>query len=294
MIDVDVARTFLTVAETSSFQLAAQRLNVTQSTISARIRVLEERLGRRLFERSRMGAALTAHGRAFKRYAAAIVHAWEEGRRMAASDAVGGDRLAVGGEHDLWARMLAQWLLELSAQFPAGRLTAVAADVENLMEGIRQLRLDLAVMHKCPDADDLSAEQLMEDEHVLVTTDPSGVFHDRYVEIVWPLDAESVAQRDRFISEPARTRINLGFSTISYLVISQGAGYLPRRLVDPYIDAGHFHVVEDAPVFHSSVYLVRRAEEESAAMKQATDILKDVARLADRGELPPPFWSGVH
>ena len=45
MIDVDTALTFLKVAETNSFQLAAKHLNVTQSTVSARIRVLEERLG---------------------------------------------------------------------------------------------------------------------------------------------------------------------------------------------------------------------------------------------------------
>jgi LysR family transcriptional regulator, flagellar master operon regulator len=292
MIDVDVARTFLTVADTGSFQLAAQRLNVTQSTVSARIRVLEERLGRRLLERSRMGAALTAHGRAFKRYAAAIVHAWEEGRRVAASDAVGGDRLSVGGEHNLWTRMLAQWLLELTAACPGAHLTAIAADSENLLEGLRQSSLELAVMHARPDADDLAVSQIMDDEHVLVTTDPSGGYHDRYVEIIWPLDPESLAQRDRFIAEPARTRINLGFSTINYLMISQAAGYLPRRLVDPYVDAGHLHIAEDAPVFRSAVYLVRRAEDPSALMTRADGILRDIASLAERGELPPPFWNG--
>ena len=48
------------VAETGSFIDAARKMNVTQSTVSARIKVLEEEFGRSLFERSRNGAASTA------------------------------------------------------------------------------------------------------------------------------------------------------------------------------------------------------------------------------------------
>ena len=38
MIDIEVARTFLAVIETGTFQGAADKVNVTQSTVSARIR----------------------------------------------------------------------------------------------------------------------------------------------------------------------------------------------------------------------------------------------------------------
>ena len=49
-MDIALARTFLMVAETGSFIDAARKMNVTQSTVSARIKVLEEQFSRSLFE----------------------------------------------------------------------------------------------------------------------------------------------------------------------------------------------------------------------------------------------------
>ncbi|MCE3246713.1 MAG: LysR family transcriptional regulator, partial [Geminicoccaceae bacterium] len=48
-MDIELARTFLTIVETGSFVRAAERLNVTQTTVSARVRSLEEQLRRPVF-----------------------------------------------------------------------------------------------------------------------------------------------------------------------------------------------------------------------------------------------------
>ena len=58
-MNIEHARTFLAVADTGSFVSAAERLHVTQSTVSARIRALEDLLGRPLFTRNKAGAVLT-------------------------------------------------------------------------------------------------------------------------------------------------------------------------------------------------------------------------------------------
>ncbi|MEF9605994.1 LysR family transcriptional regulator, partial [Paracoccus sp. PXZ] len=61
-MDINQARTFLEVVHSGSFVAAADRLNVTQTAVSARIRTLEESLGRRLFIRNKAGARLTPAG----------------------------------------------------------------------------------------------------------------------------------------------------------------------------------------------------------------------------------------
>ena len=58
-VDIDRARTFLEIVHTGSFLKAAERLHVTQTTVSARVRMLEEELGRRLFIRNRNGATVS-------------------------------------------------------------------------------------------------------------------------------------------------------------------------------------------------------------------------------------------
>jgi DNA-binding transcriptional LysR family regulator len=130
----------------------------------------------------------------------------------------------------------------------------------------------------------------MDDDLVLVTTDPNGGYEDRYVDIAWPMDALSKAQREKLAAR-ARTTIDLGYSSVNYLIMSQAAGYLPRRLVDPFIASGRLHRVADAPVFHSPVYVVRRIGLESRKLDRAVAILRDLAKLAVDGKLPPPFWS---
>jgi len=58
------------VAEHGSFRRAAEILNLSQSTISRRIQLLERRLGMPLFERNRTGARPTLAGERFMRDAA--------------------------------------------------------------------------------------------------------------------------------------------------------------------------------------------------------------------------------
>jgi DNA-binding transcriptional LysR family regulator len=83
-MNIEHLRTFLEIAETGNFNRAAERLHVTQSTVSARIRTLEEQLDRSLFVRARNGAELTAAGRHFQRYALTTVRAWQQARQRIA------------------------------------------------------------------------------------------------------------------------------------------------------------------------------------------------------------------
>ena len=54
-MDINVARTFLEVVKTGSFVGAASNLNLTQTAVSARIRALEDQLGRPVFVRNKAG-----------------------------------------------------------------------------------------------------------------------------------------------------------------------------------------------------------------------------------------------
>lgn len=68
-MDFNHLKTFLEVAKNKSFSRAAEKLNVTQPSISAQIRSLETVLGRRLFERGGGKVTLTAAGRVFEPFA---------------------------------------------------------------------------------------------------------------------------------------------------------------------------------------------------------------------------------
>jgi len=62
VLDPDLLKAFVAVAEHRSFTRAAATLNRTQSAVSVQIRRLEDRLGTKLFQRTRAGVAPTAAG----------------------------------------------------------------------------------------------------------------------------------------------------------------------------------------------------------------------------------------
>ena len=78
-MDIDQLRTFDRITRDLSFTKAAARLNVTQATVSMRMRVLEDHLGVTLFTRGRK-VALTDQGMTFLPYARRILAAAQEGR----------------------------------------------------------------------------------------------------------------------------------------------------------------------------------------------------------------------
>src|SRR3546814_14992840 len=83
-MDISVARTFLEVVKTGSFVGAAANLNLTQTAVSARIRVLDDQPDRPVFTRTKAGAKLTPAGEQFLPFATTFVQLWDRARRAVA------------------------------------------------------------------------------------------------------------------------------------------------------------------------------------------------------------------
>src|SRR5829696_9651343 len=72
---------FLAVARLGNLSRAAEEMYLTQPTLTARLKALEEELGDPLFVRTSRGMRLTEAGREFLEYAERIVGSFEEGKR---------------------------------------------------------------------------------------------------------------------------------------------------------------------------------------------------------------------
>ncbi|MGL4321877.1 MAG: LysR family transcriptional regulator, partial [Paracoccaceae bacterium] len=65
-MQIELIDTFLDLVETRSFNRTAERLGITQSSVSGRVQALEAATGVRLFNRSRAGTDLSAEGVRFE------------------------------------------------------------------------------------------------------------------------------------------------------------------------------------------------------------------------------------
>src|ERR1700754_954447 len=114
-MDTELARTFLTVVEAGNFITAADRLHVSQSTVSTRIHTLEGQLGCILFVRNKAGTTLTSAGRQFQRHASNLVRTVEQARHdIGLPEGFSGTR-TVGGRIGLWEEFLVHWLSLMQA-----------------------------------------------------------------------------------------------------------------------------------------------------------------------------------
>lgn len=109
-MQIELLETFLDLMETKSFNRTAERLDLTQSTVSARVQSLETMLGRKLFTRSRAGTQPTPAGHRLHDHARALRHQWNEARRSVQSTGNFSQSLRIGIQHDLASSHIADWV----------------------------------------------------------------------------------------------------------------------------------------------------------------------------------------
>jgi|SRR5687768_15166967 len=284
-MDLNLARTFLEIVETRNFARAAERLHVTQTAVSARVRTLEDLLGRRLFVRNKAGAALTPAGERFARYARILVQAWEQARHQVAVPPGRRAVLTVGCEITLWDPLLVDWLQWMHRSAPHLALrTAVAAPAE-LLEQVATGVLELAVIYAPQQRPGLKIELLIEDRLVLVTTArrPSVPKAADYVLVDW--GPEFAAQHHLAFPQLANPATTVGFGPLglAYICEAGGAGYFRASAVRKHLASGKLRVVEDAPVFLHPAYAVYSETADAKILTPALTGLRHVAAA----ESPP-------
>ncbi len=279
-MDIDLVRTYLAVVEQGSFVDAADKVYVTQSTVSMRIKSLEERLGRTLFERGKSGAKLTPAGRQFQKHAEAFVRIWSQASAEVALPE-GHDRVfAIGGQYSLWDGYLLRWVtwMRETRQDVALRthLGHSAILMRNLADGV----LDLAVLYRPDQRPGFRIEKLFEEQLVLVSSVGSSrdLMSGNYVLIDW--GPEFLADHTLNFPElvvPGLT-LGLGSLAINYLLENSASGYLPRRVAERYLADGRLHRIDPAPDFFYPAYAVFPGDKDEELYETALKGLREMSR----------------
>ncbi|HSH42619.1 MAG TPA: LysR family transcriptional regulator [Arenicellales bacterium] len=276
-MDTELARTFLTVVAAGNFIKAAARLHVTQSTVSARIRLLEEHLGCTLFVRNKGGTTLTPSGRLFQRHAAALVRTIEQARQEVGIPPSYESTLTVGGRFGLWEELMLEWLPWMRRRAPGIALRAEIGFEEDLMERLVEGSMDLAVMYTPQSRPGLTVEPLLEEQLILVSTDQDVPDSDNeYTYVDW--GPEFFAKHSLSFPETAAAplTVNIGWLGLQHILRHGGSGYFPKRLVRSYLNSGQLARVPEAPTFSLPAYSVHLAETDSDVIDLALEGIRHV------------------
>lgn len=274
-MDIELARTFIDIFRTGSFIATAERLHVTQTTVTARIQNLEAQVGCKLFIRNRAGAKPTEHGERFMPYASQLVQTWDAARRDLPLAQGLDDLIAIGGEVSLGTPLMLKWAVELRNANPGQAIRVVVADGSDLQEKIELGLVSAALVYRPEYRPGIQVEQILEEKLIQVASvsNPEPYFY-----VDWGPDF----RKQHNIAMPEKTKpalsFNLGPLALQYMLQCGGSGFFRTRVVEEYIEKKLLRVVQYAPEFSYPVYLVYSRANKSAALDQALAVLRKLAK----------------
>jgi LysR family cyn operon transcriptional activator len=201
---------FLAAADTLHFTKAAERLSVTQPTLSHQIAQLEAHLGGPLFDRVGKQVRLTESGALLKTYADRAIRELEAGR-LALSELEGmirGD-LRIGVIQSFSRTLLPSILGGFIMTYPGIRLNIRELTGFEIEQGLAAGTLDLGIAFAPTVLDSAEVEPVLE-ERLLLVVGPENEFARRKWVRLSELDGKSV--------------------------VLLGKEFLTRRLIDKYLE----------------------------------------------------------
>lgn len=282
-MDVNAARTFLEIVRTGSFVSAAVNLNLTQTAVSARIRVLEEQLDQPLFVRNKSGAKLTTAGEQFLRFATSMVQVWERARKAVALPPGREMVVTIGAELSLWDPLLRDWLFWVRQACPEFAVSAQIDDADRLVDRVQAGLLDVAIVYAAPQRPGVIAELLFEEKLVMVSTTADHghtLQAEDHVRIDWG-DAFAASYQAAFPDQPNPVvSISYGPLALDYILAMGGSGYFRKGFVRRHLQDGRLALVPDSPEFSYSAYAVHSAKADKGVMERIRAGLREAAARA--------------
>lgn len=259
-MDIDALRTFIEVNRCRHFGQAARNLYISQSTVSARIKLLEDRVGVPLFTRQRNNIQLTAAGERLLRYAETIVTTWVRARQEIGVEQEDMIPFVVGAMPSLWDSVLGDWITYFTRSMPDVVINAEVHGPEVLSRRVQEGTMDLGFVFDNPQLMDFECKKITTVPLVMVSSEndlsTERAFAENYILVEWGTSfALAHARHYPDIPSP-KLRIMIGRIALDYIVANGGTAYIAEPMVSQILEAGHLFLVKDAPVIKRSVFAI--------------------------------------
>lgn len=253
-------QTFLEVTKTRHFGHAAENLYLNQSTVSSRIKQLEDMLGVALFSRQKSNILLTSAGERLLPHAENILASWQQTIQEVGVPRQQSMQIALGSTSNLWDTFLQSRLPELAKKFPDLHIRTEINSPQQLIRALLGGRLDIAVVLDAPTNIELDDQLIGSLELIMVCNQPNQSIHDIHIlgRVFVDWGTAFNLQQAKLFSDPTAPILHTGQGHIAleFILGFQGAAYLPRAAVNSLLLDEKLFVVEGAPITLREVHLV--------------------------------------
>ncbi|MEO1640659.1 MAG: LysR family transcriptional regulator [Pseudomonadota bacterium] len=256
-MQMDLITTFLDLCETRSFNQTAERLGVTQSTVSGRVKALEAEVGVSLFRRSRSGTALTTEGLRFEPHARSLRHDWVTALNATRDPGMAGVTMRIGLQHDLVSIDIKGLIDAFRDLMPDTQFLFEADYSGQICNDLSTGMQDIAVLYTPKPGPDLHFVHLGDVRYVMVSTHAetlSEVSTNSYIVANYaPVFAQTHAALLPGLSHVALS-IGQNAAMVDLVTSLRGTAYILEQSARKFVFDGIGQVVAGAPVISQPVF----------------------------------------
>lgn len=267
---IELLTTFIEVSRTLHFRIASENLFLTQSAVSARIKLLEEELGVLLFDRRQKQLKITPEGNRLIKHANELIFMWQKAKQEVSLVEDNLSVLSIGSMMSIWDIALQEWLNKISKNIEEISFFTQTYNQTELRKSLLNGVIDIAFTFDSLMVDELVTEQVTSVPLHLVTSDPDlAEDYQSITDFIMVDYGESInLQYVRAYpnSPPARHLISQPRVALDYIIANGGCAYLPRQLVTKHISENTLFLVEEAPVFSRDIFALYREKSHKEAL----------------------------
>ncbi|WP_420860069.1 LysR family transcriptional regulator [Marivivens marinus] len=257
-VNITSLQTFLAIVETGSLVRASHKMNVTQSTVTARLKGLEEEIGQTLLIRQKSGVTLTPAGTKMLRHARIMTGLWRQAKYETALPEGLESVCTFGCDRELWHGPGRAFFYGITADRPEVALSVQQGSSRDLEDWISTGIVDVILTYEAVARGNQTIHDLPPEELVLyswrdaapVIGDPGYIFVDH--------GADFRRQHAEAYHDAGLARLNFDSSwwALQFILDNRGSAYLPRALAETFVQQGRIFEVAGAPLFSRKKCLV--------------------------------------
>ena len=281
---------FVAVADCGKMRAAAERLHISQPSVSQAVRELESYYNIKLFERLSQRIYITETGKTLLPYARHIIDSFETMEGFI-NDTSSGNVIRVGGSVSVGTRLLPPMIKSLENEVPDVDVCVIVDNTAAIEGKIQRSELDIAVVEGIVRSDELVKKDIYDDELVLVVGPEHELFNHPGIKLkeltkhaLISRESGSVErnQFEQFLLEHDIKMKNKwscsNTETIKKAVLNgEGIAILSRMVIEKEIAAGEVRVlnVENTRMKRKIKLIYHKNKYISQSMKQFIDICTD-------------------
>lgn len=255
---IELLTTFLEISRTLHFRLAAEALFITQSAVSARIKLLEDELGVLLFDRSQKHLKLTPEGHRLIKHANDLIFMWQKTKQDVGIAESNSMQLVIGSIMSIWDIALQDWLQKIHRNMDDCSLLTTTYSPAELRKNLLNRVIDIAFLFEPFYVEDLVTEKVATVPLHLVSTEVEDTNNaknlNNFVMVDYGESVNAQYMRELQDAPAAKHYMNQPIIALNFILDAGGSAYLPRQMTFEYVRKKKLNIVEDATVYSRDIY----------------------------------------